>query len=111
MENDCLEQFQNLKLGKKLKWIVYAISKDGKSIVVEKTSANGDYDEFVSHMPAEDCRWAVYDLEFEKGDEGKRNKICFIAWCVELLFRPYPALYLIELLLSGRLMMPKSSPR
>ncbi len=80
VNSDCLEQFQQLKLGKKLKYIIYAIGAGGKEIVVEKTSSSDDYDEFVAQLPADDCRYAVYDLAFEKEGEGKRNKICFFAW-------------------------------
>lgn len=61
------------------KYIVFKLSDDNKEIVVEKTSESGNYDEFVGDLPAESCRYAIYDFEYEKG-EGKRNKICFYAW-------------------------------
>ena len=33
------------------------------------------------HLPENDCRYAVYDFEYERGQgEGVRNKICFIVW-------------------------------
>jgi len=44
--------------------------------------AAADYDAFLEKLPKDDCVWGVYDFEFTKGDEGKRNKICFISWCV-----------------------------
>jgi len=47
---------------------------------VSKKSDNADYNAFLEELPDEDCRYAVYDFEFNKGDEGKRNKICFYAW-------------------------------
>lgn len=62
-----------------LKYIVFKLSDDNKEIVVEKTSESGSYDDFVGDLPAESCRYAIYDFEYEKG-EGKRNKICFYAW-------------------------------
>lgn len=41
-----------------------------------------DYKEFVKNeLPEDDCRYAVYDFEYEKSpSEGIRNKICFIVW-------------------------------
>ncbi|KAF8915340.1 hypothetical protein CPB85DRAFT_1293973 [Mucidula mucida] len=76
----CLEEFQTLKLGKKTKYIIYRISDDAKEIVVEKTSDSASYDDFIADLPEAACRWAVYDFEFEKEGEGKRNKICFFSW-------------------------------
>ncbi|KAF9054936.1 actin depolymerizing factor [Hymenopellis radicata] len=76
----CLEEFQVLKLGKKTKYIIFRISDDAKEIVVEKTSDSASYDDFIADLPEAACRWAVYDFEFEKEGEGKRNKICFYSW-------------------------------
>ncbi|KIY73841.1 actin depolymerizing factor [Cylindrobasidium torrendii FP15055 ss-10] len=76
----CLEEFQTLKLGKKTKYIIYRINNEKTEIVVEKTSDSASYDEFIADLPETECRWAVYDFEFEKEGEGKRNKICFFMW-------------------------------
>ncbi|KAK4046713.1 cofilin [Microbotryomycetes sp. JL221] len=77
---DCSTVFNELKLGKKHKYIIFKISDDNTQIEVEKKSNSASYDDFVNDLPAESCRYAVYDLEYEKGGEGKRNKICFYAW-------------------------------
>ncbi|KAH0834059.1 actin-depolymerizing factor homology domain-containing protein [Lanmaoa asiatica] len=49
-----------------------------KEIIVEESSTTADYAEFLNHLPEKECRWAIYDFEFEK--DGRRNKICFISW-------------------------------
>lgn len=74
-----MDEYQKLKLGKSIKYIIYKLSDDNTEIVVEKTSQSKDYDDFVSSLPEQECRYAVYDFEFEKED-GKRSKICFVAW-------------------------------
>lgn len=76
---ECLEAFQRLKLGKKLKYIIFTLSKDKTEIVVEKESIAGDYEDFTEDLPGSECRWAVYDLEFNT-DDGKRNKLVFVSW-------------------------------
>lgn len=76
----CLEEYQALKLKKTHKYIVFTLSKDFTEIVVEKTSDSQTYDDFVSDLPETECRWAVYDFEFEKEGSGKRSKICFVSW-------------------------------
>lgn len=49
-------------------------------IVVLQKGESDDYEEFVGHLPENECRYAVYDFHWQKGDEGKRSKICFIHW-------------------------------
>lgn len=40
-----------------------------------------NYEDFTAELPDDDCRYAVYDFEYEKSpQEGVRNKICFIVW-------------------------------
>lgn len=77
---ECLSAFQELKLGKKTRYIVFTLSPDVTEIIVEKKSTSADYEEFVKDLPEYECRWAVYDFEFEKEGAGKRNKICFFSW-------------------------------
>ena len=69
-----------MKLGKRHKYIIFNLNKDFTEIVVEKSSSSTDYDEFMLDLPEDQCRWAVYDLEFEKEGAGKRNKLVFISW-------------------------------
>jgi cofilin len=71
--------FQELKLKKKYRYITFNLSKDLTEIIVEKTGDEG-YEEFISLLPENECRWAIYDFEFEKEDGGRRNKIVFLSW-------------------------------
>ena len=78
---ECLSAYQDLKLGKKSKYIIFTLNKDNTEIVVEKTGpTTATYDEFVGDLPENECRWAVYDFDFEKDDGGKRTKITFFSW-------------------------------
>jgi len=76
----CLEVFQDLKLKKKYKYIIYKLNADNTEIVTEKTAETSTYDDFIASLPVDGCRYAIYDLEYEKPGEGQRNKICFFAW-------------------------------
>ncbi|KAG5719275.1 Cofilin [Termitomyces sp. T112] len=77
---NCLEEFQALKLKKTHKYIIFTLSSDSTEIVVEKTSSSTDYDDFIADLPESECRWGIYDFEFEKEGGGKRNKITFVSW-------------------------------
>ncbi|KAF8478103.1 actin depolymerizing factor, partial [Russula ochroleuca] len=77
---DCLDVFQELKLKKTSKYIIFILNKEKTEIIVEKKSTSKDYDDFIADLPENECRWGVYDLEFEKEEGGRRNKIVFYQW-------------------------------
>ncbi|KAI8071509.1 hypothetical protein BC940DRAFT_293035 [Gongronella butleri] len=77
---ECIEAYNNLKLGKKSKYIIYKLSDNLKEIVVEKQVAEATYDDFLEALPADEPRYAVYDFDYEKPGAGMRNKITFFSW-------------------------------
>lgn len=82
MNEDCIAAFLDLKLKKLSKYIIFSLNKEKTEIITVKTSTVQDYDEFLADLPENECRWAVYDFEFEKEDGGRRNKIIFYNWYV-----------------------------
>ncbi|KAG4302447.1 hypothetical protein PCANB_001258 [Pneumocystis canis] len=83
VNEECLTTFQQLKQGKLHKYIIFAINSDNTHIIVEKTSSSLDYQQFIMDLPENDCRYAVYDLEYHLEGEGKRTKMCFFVWSPE----------------------------
>jgi cofilin len=77
---DCLTKFEELKLRKKIKYIIFRVNDSKTEIIPEKESLSSDYDEFLQDLPENECRWAVYDLEFQKDEGGLRQKIIFLHW-------------------------------
>ncbi|KAK0740657.1 hypothetical protein B0T18DRAFT_440241 [Schizothecium vesticola] len=90
---ECITAYNDLKLSKKYKYVIYKLSDDNKEIVVDTTSDNGaEYDDFrealinaktksKSGAVGKGPRYAVYDFEYQlSSGEGTRNKITFIAW-------------------------------
>jgi len=81
-DETCLKAYDELKLGKKHKFIIYSIASDSKSITTVKQATleeGKEWETFVEQLPEKECRWGVYDLEYDQG-EGKRNKLCFVMW-------------------------------
>ncbi|KAF9925488.1 cofilin [Linnemannia zychae] len=81
--NLCVSTFMELKKDKIHKYIIYKVSDDLRSIEVVKSSADADYGTFLKELPADDCRWAVYDFAYKTSDGGDRNKIVFFSWSPE----------------------------
>lgn len=79
--DESLTAFNDLKLGKKYKFVIFALNDDKTQIVVDETSTDSDYDAFLEKLPENECKYAVYDFEYEIGGvEGKRSKIVFFTW-------------------------------
>ena len=80
--DECITAVSKLRSGRGLtkpKFVIYKVSDDQKAVVVEESSTELDYEVFrqklVSSVDAKGNpapRYAVYDLEYDLGDEGKR---------------------------------------
>jgi hypothetical protein len=92
VSQECITAYNELKLNKKYKFIVFKLSDNNKEIVVEEASADKDWDTFreklinaqsksKSGAVGKGPRYAVYDFEYSLASgEGERNKLTFIAW-------------------------------
>ena len=81
VSDECINAYQDL-MKRKLKYVVYGLNPKVTEIVTLSTSTEADYDNFLKEFPNNECRWAVYDFEYEVEDGGKRNKVVFYYWCV-----------------------------
>lgn len=82
VSDDCVTQFNDLKLKHSLKYIVYTMNDKLTEITVLKT-ANKDasYEEFCKEFPEDKCRYGVCDCEYtDPKTGGQRNKIAFFVW-------------------------------
>ncbi|KAL8981326.1 MAG: hypothetical protein Q9177_005608 [Variospora cf. flavescens] len=88
---ECISKFNELKLGKSIKYIIYKLSDDYTEIVVEDASTDPEWENFQNKIlnakasykgkEGKGPRYAVYDFQYElEGGEGTRNKIVFISW-------------------------------
>lgn len=102
-------------MSKKLAYIIFGLNKDNTEIVVLGGSQSRDYSDFTTELPETECRWAVYDLEYETSDGGKRNKLVFFSWCAVILTSPLTVYsknsYNFHIRLIGLQMMQRSSRR
>lgn len=83
VNDEVVEAFNDFKLKKgtnKLRYFVYVMSKDKKSIEIEKRgSIEKSYDDFCADLPENDCRYGLIDLEFETDDGRPTSKLVFIS--------------------------------
>eukprot|EP01115_Flamella_aegyptia_P007419 TRINITY_DN30861_c0_g1_i1.p1 TRINITY_DN30861_c0_g1~~TRINITY_DN30861_c0_g1_i1.p1 ORF type:complete len:139 (-),score=26.77 TRINITY_DN30861_c0_g1_i1:120-536(-) len=80
VDDEVVQLYQELKLGHKIKFAVFKINDSFDTIIVEKsTDSNATYSDFLESLPENECRYAVYDFDYQL-DEGKRNKLIFVLW-------------------------------
>ncbi|KAJ5850134.1 hypothetical protein N7455_009990 [Penicillium solitum] len=87
---ECISAFNQLRSGPEAtrpKFIICKISDDKKRIVLEETSTKKDWDFFRMKLyeaadedgdPAP--RYAIYDMEYDLGSEGKQTTTVLIEW-------------------------------
>ena len=84
IDSACLTEFNEFKMGNKHRYLLFKMSDDKKSVVLEKKGdASQSYQDFVKALPAGDCRYAVVNYEYTTESDGKRAKIVFINWAPE----------------------------
>jgi len=60
--------------------MIFKLNDKNEEVVIDKTGAPGaPYSEFVASLPDNDCRYAVYNVEYST-DDGERAKFVFFLW-------------------------------
>ena len=77
-----VSEFQTIKLGKKYSYIQMKISDNKEVIEMDKAVETSSYEDFVKQFPANDCRYAIFDFDYELGQSGQRSELVFFVWCV-----------------------------
>lgn len=81
VHDDCKLRFLDLKAKRTYRFIVFKIEEKQKQVVVEKLGEPADsYEAFSASLPADECRYAVYDYDFMTEENVPKSRIVFIAW-------------------------------
>ncbi|GAY38152.1 hypothetical protein CUMW_034500 [Citrus unshiu] len=81
VHDDCKLKFLELKAKRTYRFIVFKIEEKQKQVIVEKVGEpTQTYEDFAASLPAEECRYAVYDYDFVTAENCQKSRIFFIAW-------------------------------
>ncbi|KAI9207257.1 uncharacterized protein BJ171DRAFT_494040 [Polychytrium aggregatum] len=87
VSSEAIASYDEMKLRRKFVYIIYKISNDGKSIIIEKAQEHipnacpvETYNTFIQQFPVDEGRFGVYDIEYETPADGVRNKLLFFMW-------------------------------
>ena len=80
VNDECKLKFVELKSKRLHRFITYKL-QDSKEIVVETVGERAaSYEDFVSTLPENDCRFAVYDFDFTTPEDVPKSRIFYIFW-------------------------------
>jgi hypothetical protein len=83
VSDQCQVAFDEVKMAKKSKYVIFKINDEKTSIVVDSAGgATETYDDFKSKLPADDCRYGIIDFGYVLPDGRENSKILFVFWCV-----------------------------
>ncbi|XP_074583621.1 actin-depolymerizing factor 5-like [Curcuma longa] len=81
VKQECLSSFMEMKWKKVSRYVVYKIDEQAREVRVDKVGGAGEgYDGLAAALPADDCRYAVFDFDFVSRDNCQKSKIFFITW-------------------------------
>ncbi|CAB4282513.1 unnamed protein product [Prunus armeniaca] len=81
VDDDCKLKFLELKAKRTYRFIVFKIEEEQKQVIVEKLGEPAEsYENFTASLPADECRYAVYDFDFVTEENCQKSRIFFIAW-------------------------------
>ncbi|KAM7257669.1 hypothetical protein ACFE04_013410 [Oxalis oulophora] len=81
VNDECKLRFQELKSKRSYRFIVFKIDEGIQQVTVDKYGDPGQsYEDFTASLPANECRYAVYDLDFTTNENCMKSKIFFVAW-------------------------------
>ncbi|OJJ29670.1 hypothetical protein ASPWEDRAFT_294336 [Aspergillus wentii DTO 134E9] len=90
ISDECITAFNQLRSGRganRLQFIIFKLSDNQQVIEVDESSTELDYEAFrqklssaVDNSGKPAPRYAVYDVEFDLHEDGKRRRTVFISW-------------------------------
>ncbi|GMH70915.1 hypothetical protein TrRE_jg1914 [Triparma retinervis] len=79
---DIVTVFNELKLRRKHKFMVFRLADDGSGVVNLEVVGDpkSSTDDFLSTLPTSDCRFAIYDHDYKSTDGRPQSKLFFVSW-------------------------------
>ncbi|XP_020592012.1 actin-depolymerizing factor 5-like [Phalaenopsis equestris] len=81
VREECCKSFMEMKWKRVHRYIVFKIDESTKAIMVDKLGGAAEcYDDLAASLPADDCRYAVFDFDYVSADNCQKSRMFFIAW-------------------------------
>uniref|UniRef100_A0A7N0SZ76 ADF-H domain-containing protein n=1 Tax=Kalanchoe fedtschenkoi TaxID=63787 RepID=A0A7N0SZ76_KALFE len=85
VNDECKLKFLELKAKRTYRFIVFKIDESVQQVRVEKLGGPDEtYEDFSASLPADQCRYAVYDFNFITAENCQKSKIFFVSWAPDI---------------------------
>jgi cofilin len=79
VSDDCLPTFEQLKIRRKHRFIIYKLGFE--NVEIEKIGERGaSFDDFKKALPYSEPRYGVFDQDYKSEDGRPVNKLWFVSW-------------------------------
>jgi cofilin len=78
VSDECVSLFNDMKVKKASKYLIFHIADDLVK-VLDKGAADATYEEFLSKIPTDEPRYALFDFTWDQ-DGVPRSKLVFFSW-------------------------------
>lgn len=84
VSEDAVNLYYYMKAKSAYRWAMWKINDAGTEIVITAVGPNDcTYNSFLEMLPAQDCRFAVYDYQVTNSEGRNFNKLVFFGWSPE----------------------------
>lgn len=83
VDDEVITVFNEFKLRREpynYKYIVYKIEDSTKIVIEHRGAPDASYEDFVNHLPADDCRYGLIDFNYTTEDGRSTDKLVLVAW-------------------------------
>ncbi|GJN22855.1 hypothetical protein PR202_gb10457 [Eleusine coracana subsp. coracana] len=81
VNDECMLKFGELQSKRLHRFITFKMDDKFKEIIVDKVGEReANYDEFITTLPENDCRYAIYDFDFVTAEDVQKSRIFYILW-------------------------------
>ena len=81
VSDDVVQAYNLLKDKKTNRYLIFKLNDKNDEVVVDKLGNRDEtWNNFTDSLPADHCRYAVFDFPFETKEGGSREKICLFPW-------------------------------
>ncbi|KAL4425061.1 hypothetical protein ABPG77_001839 [Micractinium sp. CCAP 211/92] len=78
---DAVNLFYLMRLKATYKWALWQVDDSGQSVIIAAVGDKGSsWDDFLAALPDADCRYGVYDFDFQTADGQTLHKMVFLNW-------------------------------
>ncbi|KAG7666977.1 hypothetical protein Ndes2526B_g04540 [Nannochloris sp. 'desiccata'] len=81
VSEDAVNLYYFIRAKSAYKWALWNVDAKGTTVVIDQVGEpDSNFQEFLAALPADDCRYGIFDYQFTAFDGNVMNKLVFLNW-------------------------------